>query len=112
MNSELLHVVTRGNTLEMAIMSEVISAEAGHRLQVHLERAIAARDPHATRARLNVSRVLAMSSAGFEALLRLHRACRDAKVELCMTQPTADFMGLLARMGFDRLFSIETGASA
>jgi anti-anti-sigma regulatory factor len=49
-----------------------------------------------------------MSSAGFEALLRLHRTCRDAGVELCMTQPTAEFMGLLARMGFDRLFAIES----
>jgi hypothetical protein len=25
-----------------------------------------------------------------------------------MTQPTAEFMGLLARMGFDRLFAIES----
>ena len=108
MNNELLHVTTRANTLELAIVCEVVSAEAGNRLQAHFERAVAGRDRQAVRVRLDVSSVLAMSSAGFEALLRLHRTCRDAGVELCMTQPTAEFMGLLVRMGFDRLFAIES----
>ena len=112
MNNELLHAVTRANSLEMAIMCEVVSAEAGTRLQGYFERAVATRGPNAARVRLDVSRVLAMSSAGFEALLRLHRACRDAGVELRMSQPTTEFMSLLERMGFDRLFSIESGASA
>ena len=47
------------------------------------------------------------SLAGFEALLRLHRACRDAKLPLEMSRPTGEFMELLTRMGFDRLFAVQ-----
>jgi anti-anti-sigma regulatory factor len=98
--------------LDLLITCEVVSAEAGQRLQGHLEHAIGSRPRETVRVRLDVSRVLAMSSAGFEALLRLHRTCKDAGVELCMTQPTSEFMGLITRMGFDRLFSIEARTTA
>ena len=89
----------------------MVSAESGMRLQTQLERAVASRPPNITKVRLEVSRVLAMSSVGFEALLRLHRSCRDAKLTLTMTRPSPEFMGLLARMGFDRLFRIESHAA-
>lgn len=111
-STELLSVASHGTTLELTMLSEMVSAEAGQRLQVQFERAVASK-PHGTsRVRLEVSRVQAMSSAGFEALLRLHRTCKDASVELVMTQPTAEFLGLLTRMGFDRLFAIESRATA
>lgn len=110
--SELLAASSRGGVLELSILCEMVSAEAGQRLQSQFERAIASRPRDTSRVRLEVSRVLAMSSAGFEALLRLHRTCRDADVSLVMTQPTSEFLGLLTRMGFDRLFSIESRATA
>ena len=110
--TELLRATTRGHLLELCIECEMVSAEAGQRLQAQLERAVTSRDRAISHVRLDVSRVLAMSSAGFEALLRLHRTCRDASVELRMSAPSAEFMGLLARMGFDRLFSIESHVRA
>lgn len=109
--TELLRSRGQGTTLELSILCDMVSAEAGQRLQAHFERAISTRPGGVLRVRLDVSRVVAMSSAGFEALLRLHRTCRDAEIDLCMTQPTAEFMGLLSRMGFDRLFSIESRAA-
>jgi anti-anti-sigma factor len=111
-STELLSATPRGSVLELAILCEMISAEAGQRLQVQFERAVAARARETRHVRLEVSRVVAMSSAGFEALLRLHRTCRDAGIELVMTPPSAEFLGLLTRMGFDRLFAIESRATA
>ncbi|MBU3728755.1 MAG: STAS domain-containing protein [Phycisphaerales bacterium] len=110
--TELLRANTRGHLLELTIECEMISAEAGQRLQIQLERAVASRDRIVSHVRLDVSRVLAMSSAGFEALLRLHRTCRDARIELRVSAPGAEFLGLLTRMGFDRLFAIESRATA
>ena len=110
-STELLSVASKGATLGLSIICEMVSAEAGQRLQAQFERAIASRARGTERVRLEVSRVLAMSSAGFEALLRLHRTCRDAGVELVMTPPTSEFLGLLTRMGFDRLFAIESRVS-
>lgn len=112
MTNEILEVIPRAHTLEIAMRCDVVSAEAGQRLQGYFERAVHGRPKGVVRVRLDVSSVLAMSSAGFEALLRLHRACRDAGVELSMTQPTAEFMALVTRMGFDRLFAIEARATA
>lgn len=114
MNSttELLRSTGHGAILELSILCDMVSAEAGQRLQSQFERAIATRSGGISRVRLDVSRVVAMSSAGFEALLRLHRTCRDAGVELRMSQPSAEFMSLLTRMGFDRLFPIDARASA
>lgn len=109
--TDILRVSSLGTTLDLAITCDVVSAEAGQRLQGHLERAVGSRPRETARVRLDVSRVLAMSSAGFEAMLRLHRTCKDSGLELCMTQPTGEFMGLITRMGFDRLFSIESRAS-
>lgn len=110
--TELLRATGHGSTLELSILCDMVSAEAGQRLQAQFERAVASRAAGVSRVRLDVTRVLAMSSAGFEALLRLHRTCRDADVELYMTQPNAEFMSLLSRMGFDRLFSIESRTTA
>jgi anti-anti-sigma regulatory factor len=112
LTTELLSAAPHGAVLELTILCEVVSAEAGQRLQSQFERAVAARARDTRRVRLEVSRVMAMSSAGFEALLRLHRTCRDANLELVMTPPTAEFLGLLTRMGFDRLFAIESRATA
>jgi len=114
MNSttELLSAAPHGAILELTILCEMVSAEAGQRLQSQFERAVAARARETRRVRLEVSRVVAMSSAGFEALLRLHRTCRDAEIELVMSAPGAEFQGLLTRMGFDRLFAIEARAGA
>jgi anti-anti-sigma regulatory factor len=114
MNSttELLSATPRGTVLELTMLCEMVSAEAGQRLQSQFERTVAARARETRRVRLEVSRVVAMSSAGFEALLRLHRTCKDAGIELVMTPPTAEFLGLLTRMGFDRLFAIESRTTA
>jgi anti-anti-sigma factor len=107
-STELLCIASKGATLELSMLCEMVSAEAGHRLQAQFEKAVASRPRGTSRVLLEVSRVLAMSSAGFEALLRLHRTCRDAEIELVMTQPSSEFLGLLTRMGFDRLFAIES----
>lgn len=110
-STELLAVACRGATLELSMLCEMVSAEAGPRLRAQFERALAARPSGTSRVRLDVSRVVAMSSAGFEALLRLHRTCRDAEVALVMTPPTPEFLALLTRMGFDRLFAVESRAT-
>lgn len=108
---DLLEAVQEGGTLRIALMTEMVSAEAGQRLHAQFERAVASRQRGTSHVRLDVSRVLAMSSAGFEALLRLHRNCQEAELALVMTPPTGEFLRLLTRMGFDRLFAIESRAA-
>jgi len=106
-SNDLLQTNTHGPTLDLVVVTEIVNAEAGMRLQAYFDHAVRHRAASVGRVRLDVSRLMAMSSAGFEALLRLHRACRDAKLPLEMSRPTGEFMELLTRMGFDRLFAVQ-----
>lgn len=102
-----LEVTCQGDELRLRLTAAVVDSGLSAALQRGFDAAVRTRPREARRCRVDVSRVSAMSSSGFEALLLLHGACRDAGLPLVFSKPTAEFQQLLSRMGFLRLLRVE-----
>ena len=93
--------------LHLGVVMPTIDSDCALQLRAELVRAIETLRPEIKSVRLDVSQVLAMSSRGFEALIRLHTSCRDRELKLTLSKLTPTFHRLLERMGFLRLFTVE-----
>lgn len=103
----ILAVRIESGQLHLGVALPTIDSDCALQLRTELVRAIEALPLEIKSVRLDVSQVLAMSSRGFEALIRLHTCCRDRGLHLTLSKLTPTFHRLLERMGFLRLFAVE-----
>ncbi|MSR18968.1 MAG: STAS domain-containing protein [Phycisphaerales bacterium] len=101
----------RGDELVISIGATVIESTNCLALRKAIDAALRSRPSDITRVRLEPRNLTAMSSAGFEALLLLHRTCKEAGLALLVGKPTSEFGTLLARMGFLRLLKVDGAGS-
>ncbi|MSR70122.1 MAG: anti-sigma factor antagonist [Phycisphaerales bacterium] len=103
----ILAASLEGELLVLTVVMPAIDAERAIQLKAEIAHALQTVPGDVRTVRLDVSRVLAMSSRGFESLLQLHRSCRDRGWSLTLSKLTPTFQQLLDRMGFLRLFIVE-----
>ncbi|MEY4182965.1 MAG: hypothetical protein RLZZ217_1591 [Planctomycetota bacterium] len=93
-----------GTTYVLKVVPSVIDSD----LATDIEQAMKRRPQELGTVALEVSAVTAMCSSGFEALLLLYRLCKDGSLPLSIRAPKPEYHQLLQRMGFTRLFTVES----
>ncbi len=96
-----------GSTYVLRIIAHVIDSDLAAALRGDIEQAMKRRPADTTAVVVDVSEINAMCSAGFESLLLLYRLCKDASLKLSLRGPRPEYLQLLQRMGFLRLFTVE-----
>jgi anti-anti-sigma regulatory factor len=97
-----------GTTYVLKVVPSVIDSDLATVLRSDIEQAMKRRPQELGTVALEVSAVTAMCSSGFEALLLLYRLCKDGSLPLSIRAPKPEYHQLLQRMGFTRLFTIES----
>jgi anti-anti-sigma factor len=91
----------------LKVIPSVIDSDLAAVLRSDIEQAMKRRPQDLTAVVLEVGAVTAMCSSGFEALLLLYRLCKDGSLPLSIRGPRPEYLQLLQRMGFTRLFTVE-----
>ena len=106
-DSPIMTLVQQGDTAVISISHAIISIDQAESLGDEFKRTISALPTSTTTVHLDVTKVVGMSSRGFEALLALRRSCESRNLKLTVSQLQPTFHRLLARMGFLRLLGID-----
>jgi len=95
-------------TYVLKVVPSVIDSDLATVLRNDIEQAMKRRPTETRDVVLEVGSVTAMCSSGFEALLLLYRLCKDGALPLKLRGPKPEYYQLLQRMGFTRLFAIDS----